>query len=261
MNIQAIVEIIKKYDKTHKCYTNINPVNIYKKCKNIMKKFVSTIVLLINGWGIAKQLIINTFKNICPHIAEIMEIINKPNLQNKLLCSIYPFDDNDVVNLLILFINKDEFIGSFKQELDELINYENKLDQLKTICTEKNLLPSMVLIYCVRDYEYQICKTNYNNFINKYTDMLKLLMDKIDKLEELQKDFINKQEYTDINTKIANFKTSNSDYKQDYGKIIKLYNLLSEKYNISEKQKEHVTVNNIKTVFKRPDNTQEQKKY
>jgi hypothetical protein len=74
---------------------------------------------------------------------------------------------------LILLNNKEVFINLFNQELQILLDYESELEKLKQVCTINNIIPSMVLIYCVRFEDYNQCKQNYNKTI----DYIKYLSD------------------------------------------------------------------------------------
>jgi len=240
MNISEIEKIIKEYNKKNNCYNYINAINMNKyaiKCKNVMKKFVATITLLLYGWGIEPQ-IKGAFQWVCPYIEDLIKIINQKS-NNKLLCTVYPFDNIDICNLLILLKNKDDFIKLFNQELDILINYEQQLEELKKICILHKILPSMVLIYCVRKENYEICKNNYIETI-KYinyisTELYSNLKLEIQKLEKIYTDNIFKNgTYTKIFNEINKYKQAIPNYMDNIDGIFGILSYLNEifkKYN------------------------------
>jgi hypothetical protein len=241
MNISEIEKIIKKYNKMINCYKYINAINMNKiaiKCKNVMKKFIATITLLLYGWGIETQ-IKEIFKTICPYIEDIIQIINEKS-KNKLLCTVYPYDEDDICNLLILLMNKNDFIKLFNQELDILLNYEKQLEQLNEVCKRNNIIPSMVLIYCVRHENYEICKTNYTatiKYINdipkdiNYEDMMKILRSEIQQLEKIYEYKIFQVNYKDIMDEINQYKMGNKNYLDTLDGINLLLFYLHEIFN------------------------------
>jgi len=238
INIQDIENIINKYHKMIKCYKYINIINITKiinKSQNVMKKFVATLTLLIFGWGVGAQ-IKNQFASICSYIDVLVNTITEKS-KDRLLCSVYPFDNNDICNLFILFGYKDKFIELFNKELDILKEYEDQLLKLETNCKKHVILPAMVLIYCIRNENYEKCKKTYKEHIG-FLDKHIIEYDKIKSGVII--DYNIKSFYTNYN--IINGKSHAKEPHKSYieidSKLMACYSVFnSESYDTMNREK------------------------
>lgn len=155
---------------------------VFNNFHNIMRKFIATLSILHNAWGISKEVLIKFLRPLFSgdEIIALMLQNFDEYVDKRFLFSVFPFSSADVAAFM-QYLSRVTTVTEFIEDMNTLLHYEKITEEYYTELKKRNIFPAIFpilvaaqdlkymnkLLYVLFDNENESSRSRLYNIIQK----------------------------------------------------------------------------------------------